>query len=76
MMSGHCRTGRAERALVADLATVEQSAEFVSAETLARWITRVNFSLMAEPADSADGGEEGILRHLLAPSLAPRPTLP
>lgn len=45
----------------------------LSAETLARWITRVNFSLMAEPADTADGGEEGVLRHLLAASLTPRP---
>ncbi|WP_062997489.1 TetR/AcrR family transcriptional regulator [Nocardia jinanensis] len=43
------------------------------AETLARWVTRVNFSLMAEPPDIEDGGEEGVLRHLLAPSLAPRP---
>lgn len=46
------------------------------AETLARWITRVNFSLMAEPADAKDGGEEGVLRHLLAPSLAPRSATP
>jgi AcrR family transcriptional regulator len=46
------------------------------AETLARWITRVNFSLMAEPADPEDGGEEGVLRHLLAPSLTPRQGMP
>jgi AcrR family transcriptional regulator len=44
----------------------------LSAETLARWITRINFSLMAEPADTADGGEEGVLRNLLGPSLAPQ----
>ncbi|ETB35543.1 repressor [Mycobacterium avium subsp. hominissuis 10-5606] len=41
-------------------------------EMLARWVTRVNFSLMTEPAGVEDGGEEGILRHLLAVSLAPR----
>lgn len=46
------------------------------AEMLARWVTRINFSLMAEPADVADGGEEGVLRHLLAPSLTPRQAPP
>lgn len=44
----------------------------ISPEALARWVTRVNFSLMAEPAGAEDGGEEGVLRHLLAASLAPR----
>lgn len=42
-------------------------------ETLARWVVRINFSLMSEPASAEDGGEEGILRELLAASLAPRP---
>jgi AcrR family transcriptional regulator len=45
----------------------------LSPETLARWVTRINFSLMAEPPGPEDGGEEGILRNLLAASLAPRP---
>lgn len=45
----------------------------LSPETLARWVTRINFSLMAEPPNPEDGGEEGILRNLLAASLAPRP---
>lgn len=46
--------------------------EDLSPETLARWVTRINFSLMAEPAGAEDGGEEGILRDLLAASLLPR----
>jgi AcrR family transcriptional regulator len=44
----------------------------LSPQTLARWITRINFSLMTEQAHSEDGGDEGILRHLLTASLAPR----
>ncbi|OBI21192.1 TetR/AcrR family transcriptional regulator [Mycobacterium sp. E2497] len=40
---------------------------------MARWIVRVNFSLMSEPAKPADGGEEGILRHFLTASLKPHP---
>lgn len=42
----------------------------VAPETLARWVTRINFSLIAEPAMAEDGGDEGILRALLVPSLA------
>ena len=45
----------------------------LSPQTLARWITRINFSLMTEPANPEDGGDEGILRNLLTASLAPRP---
>jgi AcrR family transcriptional regulator len=45
----------------------------LAAQTLARWITRINFSLMTEPANADDGGDEGVLRHLLAASLKPRP---
>jgi AcrR family transcriptional regulator len=44
----------------------------VGPETLARWIARVNFSLMAEPGNPLDGGDEGILRTFLAASLMPR----
>jgi AcrR family transcriptional regulator len=43
------------------------------ADTLARWIVRINFSLVAEPARPEDGGEEGVLRNLLVASLKPRP---
>jgi AcrR family transcriptional regulator len=46
----------------------------LSPHTLARWIARINFSLMTEPANPDDGGDEGVLRHLLAASLAPRPS--
>jgi hypothetical protein len=42
------------------------------ADTLARWIVRINFSLIAEPAGSEDGGDEGLLRNLLVASLKPR----
>ncbi|BBZ15645.1 TetR/AcrR family transcriptional regulator [Mycobacterium branderi] len=43
------------------------------ADTLARWIVRINFSLLAEPAKPEDGGDEGVLRNLLVASLHPRP---
>ncbi|AFC54466.1 MULTISPECIES: TetR/AcrR family transcriptional regulator [Mycobacterium avium complex (MAC)] len=42
------------------------------ASTLARWIVRINFSLIAEPASPEDGGDEGLLRNLLVASLTPR----
>jgi AcrR family transcriptional regulator len=42
-------------------------------DTLARWIVRVNFSLVAEPAKPEDGGDEGVLRNLLVASLHTRP---
>ncbi|WP_237394213.1 TetR/AcrR family transcriptional regulator [Mycobacterium paraintracellulare] len=44
----------------------------VPAESLARWIARINFSHVAEPAKLEDGGDEGVLRNLLAASLNPR----
>lgn len=43
----------------------------LSADTLARWIVRINFSLIAEPAGPEDGGDEGLLRNLLIASLSP-----
>ena len=43
------------------------------ADTLARWIVRINFSLIAEPAWPEDSGDEGVLRNLLVASLKPRP---
>jgi AcrR family transcriptional regulator len=42
------------------------------ADTLARWIVRINFSLITEPARAEDGGDEGVLRNLLVTSLEPR----
>jgi hypothetical protein len=41
------------------------------ADTLARWIVRINFSVIAEPARPEDGGGEGLLRNLLIASLDP-----
>lgn len=40
--------------------------------TLARWIVRVTFSLVTEPAQPEDGGNDGVLRNLLIASLMPR----
>ena len=42
------------------------------ADALARWIVRINFSLIAEPARPEDGDDEGVLRNLLVASLKPR----
>jgi AcrR family transcriptional regulator len=39
------------------------------ADVLARWIVRINFSLIGEPAQPEDGGDEGVLRKLLLASL-------
>ena len=44
----------------------------LSATTLTRWIVRINFSLIAEPAETEDGGNQGVLRDLLVASLSPR----
>lgn len=57
---------------IASAAAAGEVRDDLSADTLARWVTRINFSLMSEPASPEDGGEEGILRDLLAASLAPR----
>jgi len=43
----------------------------LSADTLARWIVRISFSLIAEPARPEDGSDEGLLRNLLIASLNP-----
>jgi AcrR family transcriptional regulator len=45
----------------------------LKADVLARWIVRINFSLIGEPAGPQDGGDEGILRKLLVSSLKPLP---
>lgn len=43
----------------------------VDVDMMARWITRLCFSLIAEPAPAEDGGDEGVLRTFLLPALAP-----
>jgi AcrR family transcriptional regulator len=57
---------------IAQAAAAGDVRDDLAPEVLARWVTRINFSLMAEPASPEDGGEEGILRDLLAASLAPQ----
>nr|WP_234898599.1 TetR/AcrR family transcriptional regulator [Mycolicibacter kumamotonensis] len=57
---------------IARAAAAGEVRDDIAPETLARWVTRINFSLMTEPASPEDGGEVGILRDLLAASLAPR----
>lgn len=57
---------------IAAAAAAGEVRDDLAPDTLARWVTRINFSLMAEPASAEDGGEEGVLRDLLAVSLSPR----
>jgi len=44
----------------------------LSAETMAHWVTRIAFSLIAEPGRPEDGGDEGLIRAFLPACLAPR----
>ncbi|BBZ59218.1 TetR/AcrR family transcriptional regulator [Mycolicibacterium monacense] len=44
----------------------------VSADTMAHWVTRIAFSLAAEPGRPEDGGDEGLIRAFVPASLAPR----
>lgn len=44
----------------------------VAVETMARWVTRVAFSLIQEPGSPEDGGDEAVLRAFLPGALAPR----
>lgn len=53
-------------------ATAGEIRRDLPADTLARWIVRINFSLIAQPAGPEDGGDEGLLRNLLVASLKPR----
>ena len=41
-------------------------------ETLARWVIRCVFSFIAEPGHIDDGGDEGLMRAFVIPSLEPR----
>jgi AcrR family transcriptional regulator len=44
----------------------------VSADIMARWVTRIAFSLIAEPGRPEEGGDEGLIRAFLPACLAPR----
>ena len=44
----------------------------VAVETMARWVTRVAFSLIQEPGSPEDGGDEAVLRAFLPGALSPR----
>lgn len=44
----------------------------LAADTMAHWVTRIAFSLVAEPGRPEDGGDEGLLRAFLPACLAPR----
>jgi AcrR family transcriptional regulator len=66
---------RLARALGTRIETARAAGEVrddVSAETMAHWVTRVAFSIVAEPGRSEDGGDEGVIRAFLPASLAPR----
>jgi AcrR family transcriptional regulator len=45
----------------------------VTAETMAHWVTRIAFSLAAEPGRPEDGGDAGLIRAFVPACLAPRP---
>ncbi|WP_166903380.1 TetR/AcrR family transcriptional regulator [Mycobacterium sp. DL440] len=44
----------------------------LTADTMARWVTRIAFSLIAEPGRPEDGGDEGLIRAFLPACLAPQ----
>jgi hypothetical protein len=44
----------------------------LTAETMAHWVTRIAFSLAAEPGRPEDGGDEGLIRAFLPACLAPQ----
>jgi AcrR family transcriptional regulator len=44
----------------------------VTAETMAHWVTRIAFSLAAEPGRPEDGGDEGLIRAFIPACLAPQ----
>jgi len=57
---------------IADAVAHGEVRDDVSPETMAYWVTRIVFSLIAEPGRPEDGGDEGILRTFVTASLAPR----
>lgn len=44
----------------------------LTADTMAHWVTRIAFSLIAAPGRPEDGGDEGLIRAFLPACLAPR----
>jgi AcrR family transcriptional regulator len=44
----------------------------LTAATMAHWVTRIAFSLAAEPGRAEDGGDAGLIRAFLPACLAPR----
>ncbi|WP_293234698.1 TetR/AcrR family transcriptional regulator [Mycolicibacterium sp.] len=44
----------------------------LTADTMAHWVTRIAFSLAAEPGRPEDGGDAGLIRAFLPGCLAPR----
>jgi AcrR family transcriptional regulator len=44
----------------------------MAVETMARWVTRLAFSLIQEPGSPEDGGDEAVLRAFLPGALSPR----
>lgn len=48
----------------------------VTAETMAHWVTRIAFSLVAEPGRPEDGGDAGLIRAFVPACLAPQAPTP
>ena len=57
----------------ADAAAAGETRSDVPAETLAHWVTRICFSLIADPGKPEYGGDEGLLRAFLPGMLATPP---
>jgi len=58
----------------ADAAAAGEVRTDVPPETLAHWVTRICFSLIADPGKPEYGGDEGLLRTFLPGALAPPPS--
>jgi AcrR family transcriptional regulator len=56
---------------IAAAAARRQVRNDIPPETLAEWVSRICFSLIAEPERPERGGDEGLLRGLLVPALSP-----
>jgi AcrR family transcriptional regulator len=55
----------------ADAAAAGEVRTDVPPETMAHWVTRICFSLIADPGEPEFGGDEGLIRAFLPPALAP-----
>jgi AcrR family transcriptional regulator len=56
---------------IAAAVTTGEVRDDVAVETMARWVTRLAFSLIEEPCSAEDGGDEALLRAFLPGALAP-----